>query len=214
MTSAIELVGRDQELAELDALLEDPIVTALLLEGEPGIGKTTLWRHCVERARERGLTVLTARPGAAEAELGFSGLADLLAGELEHTLARLPDPQRRALEVALLLADAEAQTADRRAIGTAVLNVLRALAADQRVVLAVDDVQWLDAASAAALSFAIRRLREEPIALVLARRSTADEAAPLELDLALAPDRLRRVQLRPLSLGALHHLLRTRLGRA
>jgi DNA-binding CsgD family transcriptional regulator/DNA polymerase III delta prime subunit len=214
MASRIELVGRDQELAELDALLEERTATALLLEGEPGIGKTTVWLHGLARARDHGHRVLEARPGASESELGFSALADLLAGQLEDVLPRLPDPQRRALETALLLVDAEGPPPDQRAIGTAVLNVLRGFAAERPLVLAVDDVQWLDAASAAALSFAARRLREESVTLVLTRRSRADEPAPLDLDAALAPKRLHRRRLEPLSLGGLHHLLRTRLEHA
>ena len=80
------------------------------------------------------------------------------------------------------------------------------------LLIAVDDVQWLDAASASVLAFALRRLVAAPAAILVARRSSGSEAAPLGLDRALPSERLRRLRLGPLSIGAIHRLLRERLG--
>jgi AAA ATPase domain len=106
---ATEIIGRDEEVAELRGFLDavDRFPAAFLVEGEPGIGKTSLWMTGVELARARDLRVLTAIPATAETRLSFAALADLLAPVLADVLVALPPPQRRALEVALLLEDAE-----------------------------------------------------------------------------------------------------------
>ena len=80
---------------------------ALVLTGEAGVGKTTLWRAGIEAARERSFRARTASPTAAEASMSFAALGDLLAERVDDVLAALPPPQRRALEVALLLAEAD-----------------------------------------------------------------------------------------------------------
>src|SRR5262249_44808195 len=77
----------------------------LVLEGAAGIGKTTVWAAGAALAAGRGYTVLSCRPAESEARLSFAALGDLLGGVLEEAVAGLPPPQRRALEVALLLAD-------------------------------------------------------------------------------------------------------------
>ena len=103
-----EIIGREEELAELRRFLDaaDRVPAAFLMEGEPGIGKTALWRAGVELARARHFQVLTAIPAQAETRLSFAGLADLLSPVLADVLPALPGPQRRALEIALLLEDA------------------------------------------------------------------------------------------------------------
>lgn len=98
----IDLVERDAELAAVNALLESRPPGALVLEGEPGIGKTAVWRAGVELARERGFRVLACSPASSETRLSFAALADLLANQLDDVRDVLPPPQRRALEVALL----------------------------------------------------------------------------------------------------------------
>ena len=112
-----------------------------MLEGEPGIGKTTLWQAGVDAA-PAGVRVLRARPAEAERELSFSALGDLLAPALGR-LGALSAPRRRALEVALLLA-ADEGGADARAVGLATLDLLRLLADEQPLLVALDDTQWLD----------------------------------------------------------------------
>jgi DNA-binding CsgD family transcriptional regulator len=183
---------------------------ALVLDGEAGIGKTTLFEAAVAEAGEQGYTVLSCRPAGAEAAFSFAALADLLRAVLPDGLARLPLPQRRALSAALLLEEVDGSAPDERAIAFAVFQLLGELDGGPLLV-AVDDVQWLDAASESVLTFALRRLVAAPIAVLVARRSGGREAAPLGLERAF-PERLRRLQLSPLSIGATHRLLRERLG--
>jgi tetratricopeptide (TPR) repeat protein len=165
------LIGRERELQDLDAFL-DGAATAprgLLLEREPGIGKTSLWRTAVEAARERGFRVLTARPAEPEATLSFAALGDLLAETID-AIGALPEPQRRALRVALLLEAQSGAAIDSRTLSVALLGLLRKLAEDTAVLVAVDDVQWLDPPTAGALRFALRRLDAEPVSLLGAAR--------------------------------------------
>src|SRR4029453_452579 len=130
---------------------------------EPGIGKTILWETGVAEARRRGERVLVGRGTEAEASLSFAGLSELLGdviGELEPSL---PPPRRRAFEVALLLAEPGETSLDPHAVGLAVLDTLRAMTAQGPVLVALDDLQWLDSASAGALQLAIPPPRGEPI---------------------------------------------------
>ena len=157
LTVAIEIIGREEELAELRRFLDpvDRVPAAFLIEGEPGIGKTVLWLAGLELARERDVRVLTAIPATAETRLSFAALADLLGPVLPEVLTSLPPPQRRALEVALLLDDAEGSPPDQRAVAFAFLRAIQALARGGPVVVAVDDIQWLDGPSAFMVEFAL-----------------------------------------------------------
>ena len=206
------IVGREQELDRLRALLDRPAegVSALVLEGEPGIGKSTLWLAGVELARERGFLILSSRPAEAERGLAQLGLADLLEGVVDDVLPALASPRRRALEAALLLEDDPDETVDQRAVAVAVRDVLRLLAQRGPLLVAVDDVQWLDPSSARALAPALRRLAADGVLLLLARRLDGTPPSPVEL--ALVPERIERLPVGPLSVGALHQLLRDRLG--
>lgn len=174
------VVGRQGELAQLCAFVDSVHegFAVLVLRGAPGIGKTTLWRRCTAMARDRGLTVLAARPNAAELALSFSGLLDLLAGTADHVLATLPVVQRRAVEVALLRLEAPEVGTDRRALSIGVLSVLRELARAGPLLLAIDDLQWLDQATASVLGFALRRLEDQRIGLLACDRSGHPWSAP------------------------------------
>jgi DNA-binding CsgD family transcriptional regulator len=215
MSPALEVVGRESEIDSVRAFLEavpaGPI--ALLIEGAIGIGKTMLWREGIADAGERGLQVLTSRPVEAEIALPFAALGDLLGDVPDAALGRLPDPQREALEVALLRAGTKPGGLQRRAVALGVLGALRVLAEDTPLVLAIDDVQWLDPPSADALAFAARRLRDEPVGLLLARRADSSDESRLELETALDPDRLTRLVIGPLDVRSLDRLLRAQLGR-
>jgi DNA-binding CsgD family transcriptional regulator/DNA polymerase III delta prime subunit len=207
-----EIVGRDKELQELSSFLEQSAYPgALLIEGDPGIGKTTLWRAGVDAARELSYIVLRASPAEKEATFSYSVVSDLLGDVLDGALPGLPGPQRRALEIALLLRDSDGPPPEQHTLGVALLGVLRTLASSRPVVLAVDDVQWLDRSSAAMLEFAVRRLRGEQVALLLARRQSSRLGSE-RLDLALPEERRFTVRVGPLSMGALHRLLGDRLG--
>jgi DNA-binding NarL/FixJ family response regulator len=205
-----DLVGRETELGVVDAFFEDaePRLCALGIIGEPGIGKTTIWQEAVRRARHRGLTVVAARPAAAEAKLAFSGLTDLLAGVDPERLARLPPPQRRALDVVLLRAEA-GRTPGRRVVGTALLSTLTELAAEGELVVALDDAQWLDPPSSDAIAFALHRLGDLPLRVIVAARSETPRPAVLAVLDGLP---LERLELGPLSVAALQRIVADRLG--
>jgi DNA-binding CsgD family transcriptional regulator len=208
-----EVVARGEELSALDAVLDRAAAgsAALVLEGEAGIGKSTLWRAGVDAARARGMCVLLSQPAEVERGLAHAGLGDLFENALESVLPALSAPRRRALEVALLVEDA-VHGSDRRTLGVAVRSALDVLTAQAPVVLAVDDLQWLDPSSASVLAFALRRMREQPILLLLARR-LGEGAEASELERAIEGDRVERLSIGPLSLGATHRLLQARLGR-
>lgn len=213
VTHTAKVVGREEELDSLVRFVDDveQRPRALILEGEAGVGKTTLWRAGVRMAQARGQRVLAASGAAAETQMAFVGLADLLETALANLLPRLPIPQRNALEATLLLEEsARAQSA--RAVSTALLSSMRELANEMPVLVAVDDVDWLDPASAGALGFAIRRLREEPIALLLAVRTGAPSLLLSELTRVPFAPRVERIAVGPLTLGALRHLLLSRTG--
>jgi DNA-binding CsgD family transcriptional regulator len=202
-----QVIGREPELARLRGLASGR-PGALVLTGGPGIGKTTLWEAGVEAAREAGVRVLAARPSGAEAQHSFATLIDLFDGVETEELAGLPAPQLRALEVALLRVDPGGAAGEAHAIAVGVLNAMRSLAARTPLLVAVDDLQWLDPPSSDALASAARRLKGEPIGFLLARRP--GEAPALERELARRG--LERLEVAPLSLGALRRLLSDRLG--
>jgi DNA-binding NarL/FixJ family response regulator len=203
-------VGRAAELRSVLELLEDQAdgMRALVLEGEAGIGKTTLWREGVERARARSLRTLTAQPAQAESLLPFAGLGDLLAPVLGERLPALAPPLRAVLEIALQRRAAE-EPAEQLAVSRATLELL-SLDGDP-LLLAVDDIQWLDPPSERTLEFVLRRLREQPMRLLLARRSETELPAPLALERAIPYERLHSRRLGPMTLGELDELLRRRL---
>jgi DNA-binding CsgD family transcriptional regulator len=206
-----QIVGREEELASVFALVDEARdgPSALVLEGEAGIGKSTLWLGGVEHARTRGLRVLSSRPAEAERSLPHLGVADLFEDVLDDVLPALPVPRRHALEVALLLEEAGDRPVDARALGIATRSALQLLAEDGPVLLAIDDLQWFDASSGQALAFALRRLGASPVRLLAAVRS--GEWGLSGLERSLGADGIRRVPVGPLSVGALHRLLRDRL---
>jgi class 3 adenylate cyclase len=154
--------------------------------------------------------VLKARPAESEARLSFAALSDLLGEAFDETRAALPAVQERALAAALLRSDADERT-PARTTATALVGVLTALAEQEPVLLAIDDVQWLDPSTEETLAFAFRRLPPR-VGLLLARRSDLGAELPLGLERALADDRLQRIAPGPLSLAALHHLVAARSG--
>ena len=185
-----------------------------MLEGEAGVGKTALWRRALDAAAESGWLTLASAPAGSEARLAFAALGDLLDLVIDDDLPALPRPQRRALEVALLRGDGDGaqDPIDERTIGVATLSVLRLLSARAPLLLAIDDLQWVDASSAAALRFAVRRLRDERVLVLATRRLEAGGSAPLELERMLGDDRVLRLRVGPLSVGGVHELLVARLG--
>jgi DNA-binding CsgD family transcriptional regulator len=167
------LRGRDSECEALDRLLDAVRAGrsgALVVRGEPGVGKTALLEYALERAS--GCRVARAAGVQSEMELVFAGLHQLCAPMLDR-LERLPGPQRDALGTAFGLARGVAP--DRFLVGLAVLSLLSEVAEERPLVCLVDDAQWLDRASAQALAFVARRLLAESVALVFAARAPSEE---------------------------------------
>jgi DNA-binding CsgD family transcriptional regulator len=180
----VELVGREHECARLEAFVADVPhgVRAMLIRGEPGIGKTALWRLAVDECERAGFSVLVTRAGAEEMQLELTGLVDLFGGDGGPAVT-VEDPFAR---------------------GHAVLAALRALARDRPAALAVDDLQWLDGGSARALRFALRRLDREPVGVLATARDGAD---PLAVAATLPPGRAEELALGPLGLPDLRRLV-------
>ena len=208
-----EVVGREDELASVAAFVDESRdgPAALVLEGEAGIGKSTLWLAGVEHARTRGLRVLSSRPAEAERSLAHVGIGDLFENVVDDVLPALTAPRQRALKVAILRDEASGDPVDHRALAVAVRDVLDLLSKRERILIAVDDVQWLDPSSSSALAFALRRLAANDVLVLVARR-VDDRAQPPGLEQGLAAERIRRLPVGPLSVGALHRVLRDRLG--
>ena len=158
------LVGRGPERARVEGFVArlGAGAPSLVLVGDAGIGKTTLWRHGVLLARSAGARVLLARPGEDDRHSPAQGLLDLFGATGPDTAARLSDPDLPVLERSRL-----------------VLDVLRRLAGDVPVVLAVDDLPWLDDPTGRALRFALRRLVDEPVALLATARTWGPATNPL-----------------------------------
>ena len=207
-----ELVGREEELQRVELFLDAArhAPRALVIEGEAGAGKTSIWEAALTAAARAGTPTLAARPAEAETSFAYAALGDLLRDQLE-AVADLPSRQRRALEVALRLDDERDDAPDQQSVALAVLTVFRQLAQLRPLVVAIDDVQWLDAASASVLRYAVRRLDAGPVGLLAAWRTEPGAPVPLELDRAPTAERLERIPLSPLSLGAVQRLITQRL---
>lgn len=211
--TAIGVFGREEDLEALAAFLsavqDGP--TALVLSGPPGIGKTILWQRGVEDAGQRFGHVLLHRSAEAEASMSFTGLSDLVAPVFERVAPSLAPLRRRALEVALLLAEPDQQPPDPRAIGLALLDTLTALAENGPVLIALDDVQWMDDSSVAVMEIALRRLHGAPVGVLATLRGQPGAATPFGLDRSLPEDRLETRWLGALGLDAVGRLLRARI---
>jgi DNA-binding CsgD family transcriptional regulator len=172
----VTLLGRDAERARIGALLDAARASrsgALVLRGEPGIGKTALLEDA--RAQASEMHLLSARGIEAESELPFASLHQLLRPAL-HLKSKLPGPQEIALKSALGLAERRGE--DHFLVSAASLTLLSELAEDRPVLCVVDDAHWLDKPSTDALLFVARRLGAEGVAMLFAARD--DEARRFE----------------------------------
>ncbi len=209
-----QIVGRNTELATVAEFLTSARTGpgALILEGEAGAGKTTIWTAATAEAAEQGFRVLASRPGRSETKLSFSALDDLLRPVVDEVGHALPGPQRRALDTVLLRGPDSDSGADARTVARAALETVRLLTAAGPVAVAVDDVQWLDHPSALVLEYVARRLTDEPVALVLTSRTESVAAAALGLDRSPWPERVRRLPVGALDAGALHVVIERHVG--
>jgi DNA-binding CsgD family transcriptional regulator len=175
--SAAGLAGRASERGVLDQFVAGVRAgegRALVVRGEPGVGKTVLLDYLAGRAS--GCRVARAAGVQSEMELAFAGLHQLCAPMLDHAES-LPVPQREALRTAFGLS--AGPVPDRFLVGLAVLGLLSETAGERPLVCVVDDQQWLDRASAQALGFAARRLAAEPVGLVFGARVPGEDVAGL-----------------------------------
>jgi DNA-binding CsgD family transcriptional regulator len=209
-----DTLGRQQELSAIGEFLEAAAAgpAALLFEGEAGIGKTTMWQEGVRAARARGRIVLSSRASPAETRLSYVNLGDFLDPVIDTTLPDLPEPQQRALAFATLRREPDGRPPDQRTVSVGFLSVLRLLAKGRPVLIAVDDVQWMDPSSARVLGFAIRRLASEPVGVLATARLGMPPGDPFGADDPGTAGRLERLLLGPLSMGAIDRLIRARVG--
>lgn len=208
-----ELVGRQTETEVLLGCFEraerGPV--AVVLEGQAGIGKTSLWKMALTQAGERGARIMTAQAAEFERELSFITLSDLLGSVADEEIATLPQIQRSSLNAALLRAEDDATDTDWRAVAAGVLGLLRAFSREGPLVVAIDDVQWLDRSSAKVLGTALRRLESEPVLVTMTRRTPA---APGSFDPnELFRDNLQVIEVPPLDMDQLEQVIRSRLDR-
>lgn len=186
--------------------------SALLIEGEPGIGKTTLWLSAVEQAHDRGFRVLSARAAAAESVLAYTALADLFDCVDAAAWSDLPAPQRLAVDQVLLRADHGTST-DQRAVAAAFLSVIERLADDGPVLLAIDDLQWLDVSTMHVVGFAARRL-SGPVGFVGSVRTEVGAGASADWLQMPRPDAVSRILLHPMGVHDLHTAVSARLRKS
>jgi DNA-binding CsgD family transcriptional regulator len=204
-----EVVGRGPEIAAVLRWFGSSGPATLVIDGPAGLGKTTVWAAAVAALRDRGAHVLTSSPAEAESRLSYSGLADLLADELPLVRATLSRPQARALAIAMRLEEPGDRPADETAVARGFLAALLALGrARGSVLVAVDDVRWLDGPSLTVLLYAARRLEAEDRVRVLTTHRTGSEH-PAGLDEQATAERL---PLEVLSVGSIHRIIRLRTG--
>jgi DNA-binding CsgD family transcriptional regulator len=181
------LTDRRSERQVLDRLVEAVRAgesRALVVRGDPGVGKTVMLDYLAGRAQ--GCRVARAVGMQTEMELAFAGLHQLCAPMLDHA-EQLPVPQREALQTAFGLA--AGPPPDRFMVGLAVLTLLSQAAGDRPLICLIDDQQWLDHASAQTMGFVARRLGADPIGLVFAAREPGPELAGLpELEVGGLPE--------------------------
>ena len=212
------IVGRTAELGEVDTWFagsNHARAALLVIQGQAGIGKTSIWSEAASRASQAGWQVLSCRSGASDAALAYVGLTDLLSVIPDDVLRTLPEPQRRPLAIALLR-EAAAGELDFRAVSTGLAALLVRLAQAAPLLLAVDDVQWLDQASATSLAFALRRAVDHQVRMLVSARlhgpSGQRPRVLTDIEAALGRAACTSISVGPLSVASLHRVLRTQLG--
>jgi len=210
-----DVIGRAAELEAVDRFLEmsRTSLASLLIRGEAGIGKTAIWRAAIEQARGSGANVLRAAPAESEWGLTLAGLTDLLSEVTEEPMAALPPVQHHAIEIAVLRAEPAGQLPDQRMLSVATTSLLRQLASARPLVIAIDDTQWVDDTTASILAFAIRRLEDRSVGVLLAVRGAAG-ASVQALFAGVPRAGQQHLEVGPLPLAALHRLFLARFGRS
>ncbi|ROO87758.1 regulatory LuxR family protein [Actinocorallia herbida] len=179
MPEAGGLIGRDGELRVLTDMVDavEDEGSAIVVMGDPGIGKTSLLRAAAAHGKNAGAAVLSVVGVEAEAHLPFAGLHQLLRPVLAET-DRLPTPQRDALHAAFGMrpSDAAEGAPEPFMIALATLNALTDVASQKPLLIVVDDVQWLDLPTQDVLGFVARRIGSDPCVLIGVVRAGHDIA--------------------------------------
>lgn len=204
----IEVVGRDPDIARICEWIASGEAVTLVIDGAAGVGKTTVLAAALGAVQVGTRRILTTSPSEAESRLSYSGLSDLLSPHIATIRSYLPRPQARALAVAMRLEDAGDQPADETAVARGFLEALRVLARDRPVLVAIDDIMWLDAPSLSAVLYAARRLEpRDRVRILTTHRAGAPEPEGMD-----QPDSVMRLALGPLSIGGIHRVLRLHAG--
>jgi tetratricopeptide (TPR) repeat protein len=205
---AAELVGREPEKQAIERFVASLPggAAALVVNGPTGIGKTVLWAYGV-RIAEPAARVLTCRPAQVGAQLSYSGLSQLFDG-LQELFGSLPEPDAHALRFALRLEGPGASAVDHTTVAAAAVDVLRMVAGDP-LVLAIDDLQWLDPSSARIVGLVLRQLGDRPLGVLATQRG---DDVPAVLPSGLSHDRVRLMPLSPFTEAETDALIRTSLG--
>ena len=213
LTRHDEPIGRETELGVITGYL-DRVATgpfALVLSGPAGIGKSTVWNAAIAEARRRGYRTLVTRAVEAEAELAFAGLADLFDTSFDEVAGRLPEAQRHALAVALQREPGDGGGPAPLAVSLGAVSVVRTLADAAPVLIAVDDLPWLDGPSARVLDFVVRRVGDARLGFLPSIRASAETQERPPVEFAGVVDRL---EVGPLDIDAIDGLLRRDLDLA
>jgi len=198
------LIGREDEVERVERFIAGDGHAVLLIEGPAGIGKTSLWTWGIERAREKGIEILRARPAREEAEFSYSALADLFDGIAPDDLRALTAAQREAIDLALLRSDRGLPS--RPEIAAAVTEVVSRMASRDAIIIAVDDVPWLDVPSAGVFRSIARNVGAVRFLLSATSGIHSDFVA------AFPASRLERIVVRPLTMKEQSRMLAARLN--
>ena len=210
-TAPEPLIGRLHERDELEHLASsiDDGARALVLIGPPGVGKTALWTYGRQAAGSLA-RILTCRPAGLATRVSYSGLSDLL-DSLRTDMETLPSEEKRALMTATHRAHLDDAAIDNTAVALAASRLLGLAAARDPLVLAIDDLQWLDPSSTRVIGFALRRLADHPIGVLATQRDTFGAEA---LRAALPYGRISFLDIGPLTEDEIDQLIKARMGAA
>jgi DNA-binding CsgD family transcriptional regulator len=208
------IVGREEELARLRSFLREdaPHSAAVVLEGEAGIGKTTVFAAALDAEVDVDVRQLSARPSEPDSELAFSTLTDLLGPIAGDLVDGLPEPQRRAIAVALLEETDPGVATDVRAVSAGVQTLLTAACEQAPLLIAIDDAQWIDPSTDRVLGFALRRLQSRPIRLLLAVRRSDEVSLPPGVAAAVRAGPSETITIGALSLDDISSIVTEALG--
>ncbi|GAA4188349.1 helix-turn-helix transcriptional regulator [Microbispora amethystogenes] len=213
----MDVPGRVDEARAIETWLDADVSGPCMgvLGGDVGVGKSTLWSAALAAANERSFQVLSCRSDLSETGLSYVGLGDLFAGlEGSAAVRGLREPLRGVLAGTLWWEQAPGVPPHQRAVALAVLDLIRNLSAEGPVLIALDDLQWLDSATEVVLTFVLRRLTVEPVKLLVTLGAGTEGDAWPTLVRVLPPERVTCWEVGPLAPLALAAVVESRYGTA